>query len=132
MGADAMVGKPEAMTAEDEAQILASIRKWLERDVRPQVKELEHSDEYPHRMVEQMKELGLFGATIPTGYGGLGLSASLYARIVTMIAEVWMSLTGISTRTSSWRRSCSASGRNRRRRTSCPASPAASCGADWR
>ncbi len=72
MGADAMVGKPEAMTAEDEAQILASIRKWLERDVRPQVKELEHSDEYPHRMVEQMKELG----------GGLGLSASLYARIV--------------------------------------------------
>lgn len=122
MGADAMVGKPEAMTAEDEAQILASIRKWLERDVRPQVKELEHSDEYPHRMVEQMKELG----------GGLGLSASLYARIVTMIAEVRMSLTGISTRTSSWRRSCSASGRNRRRRTSCPASPAASCGADSR
>ena len=95
MSADTAIDKPDAMTAEDEAQILASIRKWLERDVRPQVKDLEHADEYPHRMVEQMKELGLFGATISTGYGGLGLSASLYARIVAMIAEVWMSLTGI-------------------------------------
>ena len=95
MSGNAATEKPEAMTAEDEAQILASIRKWLDRDVRPHVKELEHNDEYPHQMVEQMKELGLFGATIPTQNGGLGLSASLYARIVTMISEVWMSLTGI-------------------------------------
>lgn len=82
-------------TAEDEAQILDAIRKWRDRDVRPHVLRLEHADEYPHEMVEQMKELGLFGATISQEYGGLGLSASTYAKIVTMISETWMSLTGI-------------------------------------
>ena len=57
--------------------------------------ELEHADEYPHEMVEQMKALGLFGAMISQEYGGLGLPASTYAKIVTTISEVWMSLTGI-------------------------------------
>ena len=76
-------------------QMLASIEKWLERDVRPHVMALEHDDIYPAEMVEQMKALGLFGATIAPEYGGLGLSASTYARIVATISEVWMSLTGI-------------------------------------
>ena len=76
-------------------QILASIEKWLERDVRPHAMALEHDDVYPAEMVEQMKALGLFGATISPEYGGLGLSASIYARIVATISEVWMSLTGI-------------------------------------
>jgi alkylation response protein AidB-like acyl-CoA dehydrogenase len=80
---------------EVEAQLLDAIRKWLDKDVRPHVLKLEHADEYPQQMVEQMKELGLFGATIPEEYGGLGLSASTYAKIVTTISEVWMSLTGI-------------------------------------
>ena len=80
---------------EVEAQLLDAIRKWLDRDVRPHVLALEHADEYPQEMVEQMKALGLFGATIPEEYGGLGLSASTYAKIVTTISEVWMSLTGI-------------------------------------
>ena len=84
-----------AITAEDERQILDAIQKWLDRDVRPHVLELEHADTYPHAMVEQMKELGLFGATIPEEYGGLDLPASTYAKIVAMVAEVWMSLTGI-------------------------------------
>jgi alkylation response protein AidB-like acyl-CoA dehydrogenase len=84
-----------ALNIEDEDQVLDAIAKWLERDVKDKVLELEHADEYPHEMVDQMKELGLFGATIGEEYGGLGLSASLYARIVTMVSEVWMSLTGI-------------------------------------
>jgi len=79
----------------EETQILDAIEKWLERDVRPNVKDLEHADEYPHAMVEQMKEFGLFGATIAEQYGGLGLPASTYAKIVTTISAVWMSLTGI-------------------------------------
>ncbi len=79
---------------EDEA-LLDAIEKWLERDVRPHVLRLEHADEYPHEMVAQMKELGLFGATIPAEYGGLGLSATTYAKIVERIAETWMSLSGI-------------------------------------
>jgi alkylation response protein AidB-like acyl-CoA dehydrogenase len=83
------------MNAADERQILDAISKWLERDVRAKVRELEHDDIYPEAMVAQMRELGLFGATIPQAYGGLGLPASTYAKIVALISEVWMSLTGI-------------------------------------
>jgi alkylation response protein AidB-like acyl-CoA dehydrogenase len=83
------------MNTAEETQILDAIGKWLERDVRPKARELEKKDEYPDAMVEQMKQLGLFGATIPPEYGGLGLPASTYAKIVAQISEVWMSLTGI-------------------------------------
>jgi alkylation response protein AidB-like acyl-CoA dehydrogenase len=85
----------EITTREEEAQILDTIEKWLERDVKDQVLALEHADEYPHEMVQQMKDLGLFGATISQAYGGMGLPSSTYAKIVTTISEVWMSLTGI-------------------------------------
>jgi alkylation response protein AidB-like acyl-CoA dehydrogenase len=71
------------------------LARWLERDVLPNVIELEHADAYPTEMVEQMREFGLFGATIPTEYGGLGLSTTAYAEIVTQISAVWMSLTGV-------------------------------------
>jgi alkylation response protein AidB-like acyl-CoA dehydrogenase len=81
-------------SADDEAQILDAIRKWLDRDVRHRVLELEHGDIYPTAMVEQMKAFGLFGSTIAPAYGGLGLSASTYARIVTLISEVWIALPG--------------------------------------
>lgn len=84
-----------AAQGEFEAEILDAIEKWLARDVRQHVLRLEHADEYPHEMVEQMKALGLFGATIPQEYGGLGLSATTYAKIVEKIAETWMSLSGI-------------------------------------
>ena len=63
--------------------------------MKPHVAALERDDVWPEKMVAQMTELGLFGATISPPYGGLGLSASLYARIVARISEVWMSLTGI-------------------------------------
>jgi alkylation response protein AidB-like acyl-CoA dehydrogenase len=85
----------ETITREDEAQILSTIEKWLERDVKDKVLALDHADEYPHEMVQQMKDLGLFGATISQAYGGMGLPSSTYAKIVTTISEVWMSLTGI-------------------------------------
>ena len=80
----------------DEArQLMDAIDRWLARDVAPHVMKLEHDDTWPAEMVEQMKAFGLFGATISPQYGGLGLSAQLYARIVSRISEVWMSLTGI-------------------------------------
>ena len=78
-----------------DAQIIDAIDRWLEREVAPQVRQLEHDDVWPAQMVEQMGNLGLFGATISPRYGGLGLAASLYAQIVARISEVWMSLTGI-------------------------------------
>jgi len=84
-----------ALTESEERQIYDAIEKWLERDVRPQVLKLEHADEYPKDFADQMAELGLFGATISPDYGGLGMSASTYAKVVSQIAEVWMSITGI-------------------------------------
>jgi alkylation response protein AidB-like acyl-CoA dehydrogenase len=85
----------QADALEQERQILDAIERWLERDVRGHVMRLEHADEYPQQMVEQMKALGLFGATIAAEYGGLGLSATTYAKIVEKISETWMSLAGI-------------------------------------
>jgi alkylation response protein AidB-like acyl-CoA dehydrogenase len=81
--------------AAQEVALLDSIERWLERDVRAHVMDLEHADTYPHEMVEQMKELGLFGATIAPEYGGLGLKAGTYAKIIEKISETWMSLAGI-------------------------------------
>ena len=84
-----------APDSQEAKQILDAIDRWLEREVAPRVMKLEHDDVWPAQMVEQMKALGLFGATISPDYGGLGLSAELYGRIVARISEVWMSLTGI-------------------------------------
>jgi alkylation response protein AidB-like acyl-CoA dehydrogenase len=80
---------------EQVAEMHAALSKWLDHEVRPAVIELEHADIYPTEMVEQMRQFGLFGATIPTEYGGLGLSAAAYSEIVSLISETWMSLTGV-------------------------------------
>ena len=80
---------------EDEAQVLDTIERWVARELKPIVREYDHADRYPTQVVEQMKDLGLFGATINPEYGGLGLSAGTYAKIVMSISSVWMSITGI-------------------------------------
>lgn len=90
-----MEGGQQHFSAEDEAQILEAVSKWLERDVRPYASKYELADEYPKEMADQMAELGLFGATIPVEYGGLGLSSVTYTKIVARVCEVWMSLSGI-------------------------------------
>jgi alkylation response protein AidB-like acyl-CoA dehydrogenase len=77
------------------SQILAAVDRWLEREVAPHAAKLEHDDIWPAAMVEGMKKLGLFGATIGPEYGGLGLPAGVYTQVVSRISEVWMSLTGI-------------------------------------
>jgi len=80
---------------EEQRQIMSTINRFVEREVKPVASEMEHRDEYPHALVERMKELGLFGAIIPTEYGGLGLSFTTYAMIIEEICRGWMSLTGI-------------------------------------
>ncbi|KPJ81371.1 MAG: acyl-CoA dehydrogenase [Gammaproteobacteria bacterium SG8_30] len=80
---------------EEEAQILDTIERWVDKEVRPIAKKFDQADEYPFDLVEQMKELGLFGATISQEYGGLGLSATCYARLVSTISAAWMAPTGI-------------------------------------
>ncbi|KPF77988.1 acyl-CoA dehydrogenase [Brevundimonas sp. AAP58] len=79
----------------DERAILDAIDKWIEQKVRPVAMDLEHGDIWPADLVDDMAELGLFGAIVDPEYGGLGLSATTYSRIVMRIAEEWMSLTGI-------------------------------------
>ena len=80
---------------DDERAILDSIGNWVEKEVRPVARKFDQADEYPHALVEQMKELGLFGATIGQQYGGLGLSSSTYAKIVIKVASAWMAPSGI-------------------------------------
>jgi alkylation response protein AidB-like acyl-CoA dehydrogenase len=81
--------------SETDQLILDSVERFLEKEVRPVARELELADEYPTDIVEKMKTLGLFGATIGEAYGGLGLSAQTYARIVEQVSAVWMSISGI-------------------------------------
>src|SRR5580693_7987219 len=76
-------------------EVVEAVRRFVDRDVIPTASELEHNDEYPHALVARMKELGLFGATIPEAYGGLGLSFISYARIMAELSRGWMSLAGV-------------------------------------
>ena len=80
---------------EEDSIILDAVDQFLERDVRPYVRALEAADEYPQEIADKMAELGLFGATISEDYGGLGLSAATYSKIVERVASVWMSVSGI-------------------------------------
>lgn len=90
---EALRGNPA--NVDEDRQILDTIDRWVTRELKPIVKEYDHADRYPHAVVAQMKELGLFGATIAPEYGGLGLSSTTYAKIVMSISSVWMSVTGI-------------------------------------
>jgi alkylation response protein AidB-like acyl-CoA dehydrogenase len=80
---------------DDQQEFVDAIESWVEKELRPVARKYDLEDEYPHAIVEQMKELGLFGATIGEQYGGLGLSAWTYAQIVIKVASVWMAPSGI-------------------------------------
>jgi alkylation response protein AidB-like acyl-CoA dehydrogenase len=85
----------ELFDVADETPLLDAIDQWIDRELKPIVREYDHADRYPQHLVEQMKELGLFGATVSREYGGLGLPATTYAKLVMRISAVWMSITGI-------------------------------------
>ncbi len=76
-------------------EIVAAVRDWVEREVMPVASDYEHADEFPEPLVATMRELGLFGVTIPERYGGLGLDLTTYALIVLELSRGWMSLSGI-------------------------------------
>lgn len=82
-------------TEEDEKLLLETIDKWVENEVKPIAREYDQEDKYPHELVESMKDLGLFGATISPEYGGMGLPASVYAKVIIKVASVWMAPSGI-------------------------------------
>lgn len=81
--------------SDDERILIDAIERWVQKEVAPVAMKFDHADEWPAELVEQMKEMGLFGATISTEYGGLGLPARTYAEIVMRISAYWMAITGI-------------------------------------
>ena len=83
------------MATTEQQEIVAAIRTFVERDVVPVASDLEHADEYPTELVATMKELDLFGVTIPEEYGGLGLDLTTYALIQVELSRGWMSLSGV-------------------------------------
>ena len=90
-----MADRAETVDAEQEALILDGIERFLDRDVRPHVAALEHDDIYPEDIVEKMKEMGLFGATISEEFGGLGLPVTTYAKVIERLSHAWMSVSGL-------------------------------------
>ena len=76
-------------------EIIETVRRFVAREVVPVAPELEREDRFPADIVAQMRELGLFGVTIPEAYGGLGLDLLTYIGVIEELAYGWMSLTGI-------------------------------------
>ncbi|MGO9162884.1 MAG: acyl-CoA dehydrogenase family protein [Streptosporangiaceae bacterium] len=80
--------------AEEERAVIALVREWVDREVRPVVRELEHANAYPEKLIAQMKELGVFGLAIPAPWGDSAVSTSCYALVTEELARGWMSLAG--------------------------------------
>ena len=76
-------------------QLVETVRDFVEKEVIPVADEMEHRDEYPEAIVDQMKEMGLFGITVPEEYGGIGESLLTYALCVVELARGWMTLSGV-------------------------------------
>ena len=76
-------------------EILSTVRSFVDKEIIPNAQELEHGDIYPQEIVDGLKELGIFGLTIPEEYGGLGESLLTYALVVEEIARGWMSVSGV-------------------------------------
>ncbi len=84
-----------AIDRETADQIVDTVARWVDAEVMPNASAFELEDDYPDDMVAQMAEFGLFGATIPEQYGGLGLDVSTYARIIEELSRGFMSLAGV-------------------------------------
>ena len=84
-----------AQTAEARAQIVNMVRDFVRREVNPIADRYDNEDIYPHELVEPMREMGLFGITIPEEYGGMGLDHTTFAMIFEELSKGWMSVSGI-------------------------------------
>jgi alkylation response protein AidB-like acyl-CoA dehydrogenase len=80
--------------ADDERAIVDVVADFVDRDVRPVVRDLEHADAYPGDLIEGMRRLGVFGLLVPEAYGGAGVSVPCFALVTEELARGWMSLAG--------------------------------------
>ena len=79
---------------EEELAFVEVVRRFVDKDVRPVVRDLEHANTYPEALIEQMKELGVYGMTVPAPFGQSATSTECYALVTEEIARGWMSLAG--------------------------------------
>ncbi len=91
-----MAVAPELLDRTDEQRAITEmVRQFADEQILPQAEHYDHEDEFPGPIVEQMKELGLFGVTIPEEYGGMGLDLTTYAMIVEELSRGWISISGV-------------------------------------
>ena len=91
----AVATSPYTEKTDDQKAITEMVRQFVDNEVLPVAEEHDHEDTFPEAVVEQMKELGLFGVTIPEEYGGMGLDLTTYTMIVEELSRGWISVSGI-------------------------------------
>jgi len=79
---------------DDEAMLVATVREFVDKEVRPTVREVEHANEYPEAWIEQMKRIGIYGLAVPEEHGGTPVSMPCYVLVTQELARGWMSLAG--------------------------------------
>jgi butyryl-CoA dehydrogenase len=80
--------------ADEETLLVETVRAFIDRDVKPTVRDVEHANEYPEKWIEQMKQIGIYGLAIPEEYGGSPVSMPCYVLVTQELARGWMSLAG--------------------------------------
>ncbi len=91
----ALAASPYTEKTDEQRAITEMVRQFVDNEVIPIAEEYDHEDKFPEAVVEQMKELGLFGVTIPEEHGGMGLDLTTYAMIVEELSRGWISVSGI-------------------------------------
>src|ERR687892_1938750 len=91
----AVAASPYTEKTDEQKAITEMVRQFVDNEVIPIAEEYDHEDKFPEDVVDQMKELGLFGVTIPEEYGGMGLDLTTYVMIVEELSRGWISISGI-------------------------------------
>src|SRR3954452_326781 len=86
---------PYSEYTDEQRAIIEMVRQFADEQILPNAEQFDHEDEFPEAIVEQMKELGLFGVTIPEEYGGMGLDLTTYVMIVEELSRGWISISGV-------------------------------------
>ena len=91
----AVAPSPYTEKTDEQKAITEMVRQFADEQIIPNAEHFDHEDSFPEPIVEQMKELGLFGVTIPEEYGGMGLDLTTYAMIVEELSRGWISISGV-------------------------------------
>src|SRR3954454_13842188 len=95
LGGMSVAAQPFYEKTDEQKAIVEMVRQFVDEQIIPQAEHYDAADEFPEPIVEQMKELGLFGVTIPEAYGGMELDLTTYAMIVEELSRGWISISGV-------------------------------------